>query len=143
MTPDETTLVRQSYDIAKTMSGQLAGRFYQRLFETSPEIAPLFGDTNMTSQAHKLMATLTLMVSSLKYPDVLLSASGELAERHVNYGVKPEHYAPVGDALIWALERSLGPEFDAETKAAWQSIYATISSAMIEAAYGTEIEAAE
>jgi hemoglobin-like flavoprotein len=39
--------------------------------------------------------------------------------KHVSYGVKPEHYAPVGVALLWTLERGLGTEWTPDLAAAW------------------------
>jgi len=41
------------------------------------------------------------------------------AMKHVSYGVKPEHYAPVGVALLWTLERGLGTEWTPDLAAAW------------------------
>ena len=61
----------------------------------------------------------------------------ELAIRHVDYGVRPEHYAPVGAALIWVMERSLGDDFTDEVRAAWLAVYDALSGLMIEAAYGS------
>jgi hemoglobin-like flavoprotein len=31
----------------------------------------------------------------------------KLAQRHVSYGVKPDHYRVVGEALLWTLEKGL------------------------------------
>ncbi len=58
-----------------------------------------------------------------------------LAVRHVKYGVKPEHYAPVGAALIWTLEQGLKHDFTPKVQEAWTAAYNTLSSAMIVAAY--------
>ncbi|QHQ36860.1 globin domain-containing protein [Algicella marina] len=147
MTPDQRILVRQSFDFIRPMSHQAAGLFYQRLFEIAPEVAPLFAESDMKSQGHRMMAALNLIAHSLDEPTVLIPIARELAQRHVGYGVRPEHYQPVGEALIWALETGLGPNFDTETKAAWAAAYGALSDAMIAAAYGpdgkTGIEAAE
>ena len=81
------------------------------------------------------MTTLGLAVNGLKDLDSILPAVRKLAVRHVGYGVKPEHYAPVGEALIWTLQRGLGAGFTDEVRDAWLSAYGALSGAMIAAAY--------
>ena len=66
----------------------------------------------------------------------VLPAAGALAKRHVDYGVKPDQYAPVGAALLWTLEQGLGPKWVPETAAAWTKAFTTLSSFMIAVAYG-------
>jgi methyl-accepting chemotaxis protein len=55
----------------------------------------------------------------------------DLAERHVSYNVKAEHYGTVGLALVATLERTLGSQFDAPTKAAWVELWSLICTVMI------------
>ena len=43
------------------------------------------------------------------------------------------HYATMGEALIWTLEKG-GDAFSKADKKAWTEIYATLASIMIEAA---------
>jgi nitric oxide dioxygenase len=109
--------------------------FYGRLFEIAPEVKPMFrGD--MKEQGRKLMATLAVVVNGLANLAAILPAASALAQRHVGYGVKPGHYAPVGEALLWTLETGLGPEWTPELAAAWTAAYTTLSQFMIGEAYG-------
>jgi len=48
--------------------------------------------------------------------------------------VGPEHYAPVGAALVWIMERSLGGDFTDEVSSAWFAVYDALSNLMIDAA---------
>jgi hemoglobin-like flavoprotein len=57
-----------------------------------------------------------------------------LGRRHVNYGVRDEHYEKVGQALIWMLENLLGDAFTAEARLAWTELYSTVAEAMKKAA---------
>jgi hemoglobin-like flavoprotein len=77
------------------------------------------------------MATLAVVVNGLSNLDATLPAASALAKRHVAYGVKPAHYAPVGEALLWTLERGLGANWTEELAAAWG-----LSEYMIGEAYG-------
>ncbi len=52
------------------------------------------------------------------------------------YGVEPEHYQPVGGALLWTLEKGLGDRLE---QARWptpgRQAYTTLSGFMISEAY--------
>jgi hemoglobin-like flavoprotein len=135
MTPAQVKSIQDSFAKVAPISEQAAALFYGRLFEIAPEARPLFkGD--MTEQGRKLMATLAVVVDGLSNLDAVLPAASALAKRHVAYGVKPDHYAPVGEALLWTLERGLGSAWTQELAAAWAAAYTTLSQFMIGEAYG-------
>jgi nitric oxide dioxygenase len=135
MTPAQVELIQGSFAKVAPISEQAAALFYGRLFEIAPEARPLFrGD--MDEQGRKLMATLAVVVNGLSNLDAMLPAASALAKRHVAYGVTPDHYAPVGEALIWTLERGLGAGWTQELAAAWVAAYTTLSQFMIAEAYG-------
>ena len=135
MTPDQIKLVQQSFAQVAPIADQAAVMFYDRLFEIAPQVKPLF-PSDMTEQRKKLMMTLATVIGSLNdLPSVLPMASG-LAKRHVGYGVKAEHYGSVGDALLWTLERGLGPAWTADLAKAWTTTYTTLSGYMVKEAYG-------
>lgn len=135
MTPEQVALVQQSFAKVAPIAEQAAALFYGRLFEVAPQVKPLFkGD--MTEQGRKLMATLAVVVNGLKNLEAILPAASALAKRHTAYGVRPEHYAPVGASLLWTLERGLGPTWSPELAAAWTAAYTTLADFMIAEAYG-------
>jgi nitric oxide dioxygenase len=137
MTPIQIDLVQSSFAKVSPIADTAAALFYGRLFEIAPELKPLFqGD--MAEQGHKLMMTLGVVVNGLKNMDAILPAAKALAIRHVGYGVKAADYAPVGEALIWTLDKGLGPDFTAEVKNAWLAAYGALSGVMIAEAYGEQ-----
>jgi hemoglobin-like flavoprotein len=128
-------LVRESFVKVVSIAEQAAQLFYDRLFEIAPEVRPMFkGD--IASQGRKLMTTLAVVVGSLEDLASIMPSVESLAVKHVSYGVKAAHYEQVGAALLWTLEKGLGPDFTSETKAAWAQTYGALSDAMIAAAYG-------
>jgi nitric oxide dioxygenase len=140
MTPAQVKLVQDSFAKVAPISEQAASLFYGHLFEIAPEVKPLFkGD--MAEQGRKLMATLAVVVNGLANLDTVLPAASALARRHTDYGVKPGHYAPVGEALLWTLERGLGAGWTQDVAAAWAAAYATLSQFMIGEAYGRPVAA--
>jgi nitric oxide dioxygenase len=130
MTPQQITLVQGSFAKVAPIADDAATLFYGRLFEIAPEVKPLFR-SDMREQGRKLMTTLGMVVNGLSDLDELLPAVTTLALKHVGYGVTPEHYRPVGEALIWTLEQGLGEAFTAETRTAWLTAYGALSGAMI------------
>ncbi len=141
MTPEQVSLIQASFAKVAPISEQAAAMFYGRLFEIAPEVKPLFR-ADMAEQGRKLMATLAVVVNGLTNLQSILPAASALATRHVGYGVKAEHYAPVGAALLWTLERGLGAAWTPQLAEAWTAVYTTLSGYMIGEAYGRS-EAAE
>lgn len=135
MTPDQIALIQQSFGKVAPIAQQAASLFYGRLFEIAPEVKPMFR-SDMTEQGRKLMATLAVVVGGLSKLDTVLPAASMLAKKHVAYGVTPQHYQPVGAALLWTLEQGLGPDWTPELAEAWTAAYTTLSGFMIEEAYG-------
>ncbi|HML10616.1 MAG TPA: globin family protein [Stellaceae bacterium] len=134
MTPQQVALVQASFAKVAPIAEQAAALFYDRLFETVPQTRTLFhGD--MTLQRQKLMGAITTVVTNLDNLGAVVPVARELAKRHVGYGVRPEHYAPVGAALLWTLEQGLGSDFTPEVGAAWAEAYGALSGVMIAAAY--------
>lgn len=134
MSPEDIERVQSSFAKVAPIADAAAGLFYGRLFEIAPEVKPLFkGD--IAEQGRKLMATLGVVVKGLSNLEQILPAARGLAVRHVAYGIRPEHYTPVGQALLWTLEQGLGDAFTGETRQAWTGAYTALSGAMIAAAY--------
>src|ERR1700741_2416195 len=125
MTPDQVTLVQQSFAKVAPISEQAAVLFYDRLFEIAPQVRAMF-PSDMTEQRRKLMATLAIVVNGLSNLELVLPAAASLATRHVAYGAKAEHYPVVGSALLWTLEKGLGPDWTPAVAEAWTAAYATL-----------------
>jgi hemoglobin-like flavoprotein len=135
MTPDQVTLVQQSFARVAPISETAAVLFYDRLFEIAPSVAPMF-PADMKEQRKKLMTTLAVVVGGLSNLETVLPAASALAKRHVSYGAKAEHYPVVGAALLWTLEKGLGDGWTPDVAAAWTAAYGTLSGYMISEAYG-------
>ena len=73
---------------------------------------------------------LRFAVTNLHQLDTILPAVKALGERHKGYGVTADHYAPVGAALLWTLEKGLGADFTPETKEAWTAAYTALAGVM-------------
>jgi nitric oxide dioxygenase len=132
MTPQQIALVQVSFAKVVPIAGTAADLFYGRLFEIAPEIRALF-PRDLTEQKKKLMAMLAMAVTGLSRFESLVPAVRALGERHAGYGVKVEHFTPVGAALLWTLAQGLGEEFTPQVEDAWATAYGLLSQAMIDA----------
>src|SRR5215470_3601957 len=118
LTEEQKKLVRASIHRAERMAEVVGLTFYQRLFELDPKLRPLF-QHNIQEQSKKLMATLKMVVDGLDYSHELVASFRSLGRRHVQYGVKEQHYDTVGEALLWALSKALGSDFTPAARTAW------------------------
>ena len=133
MTPEQTMLVKTSWNKVVPIKEQAATLFYAKLFELDPTLKPMFkGD--MAEQGRKLTAMINTAVNGLDRLEVIVPAVQDLGKRHVAYGVTDKHYDTVGAALVWTLEQGLGAEFTAEVKEAWVKVYGLLATTMKQAA---------
>jgi hemoglobin-like flavoprotein len=133
VTKEQVALVQNSFAAIAPIADDAAALFYRRLFELDPSLQAMFkGD--MTEQRKKLMHMLTLAVKGLNRLEQLVPVVEDLGRRHVGYGVEDRHYETVGAALLWTLEKGLGPAFTPETKEAWVTVYGLLATTMKSAA---------
>lgn len=134
MNNHQIALVKKTFGLVATIPAETVGDlFYNRLFEISPEIRPMFERTSLPEQSRKLISMLAYVVGKLDNLSSIIDEVAKLAQRHVKYGVEPKHYQPVGAALLWTLEKGLGENWNEEVKEAWIRCYSTLSGAMIQA----------
>ena len=127
--PAQVAELRRSWQLVAPLADEAAQLFYARLFELDPSLRVLF-HTEPTVQRRKLMDALSFIVTYADRPDDLLPMLAALGERHVAYGVRPEHYATVGEALLWTLDEGLGALRTTEARDAWVATYEFVATAM-------------
>jgi hemoglobin-like flavoprotein len=129
VTIEQKLLIRKSFQTVERARIVAALIFYRRLFEIEPRLRPLF-KSDIESQAQKLMDMLSASLGMLEKPELLTAELESLGARHVGYGVRDEHYAIVGRALLDMLDQVLVDDFTPETRAAWTELYRVISETM-------------
>jgi len=129
MTPHQIQLVQSTYSAVKPIAATAAELFYTRLFTLDPALRPLFKG-EMHKQGQMLMSMIGSAVQGLSNLERLVPIVRQLGARHVGYGVRTEHYAVVGSALLWTLERGLGEAYTPEVNEAWASAYSLLADVM-------------
>jgi len=133
MRPNQIQLVQQSWTRIQPIAEPAAVLFYQRLFELDPSLRAMF-KRDMKEQGRLLMQMIAVAVKSLSDLERLIPAVQALGRRHSGYGVTEQHYATVGEALLWTLEKGLGEAFDDQMREAWTAAYVTLAQTMHAAA---------
>jgi hemoglobin-like flavoprotein len=131
---NQIRLLEDSFEQIKPQAMAFSECFHRHLFQTHPEIEPMFADVSLELQEKKLVASLALIVENLHNAEALAHALQGLGAYHVTKGTLAEHYPYVGKALLQAFEEFLGDDWTPEVAAAWMGAYRTISDIMLEGA---------
>ena len=131
MTNEQVKAIKKSWCIFRCISPVIVGDLvYSKLFADNPALRKMF-PKNMEEQHKKLIDMLSAIIMRLDNLEVLNDYIVAMAQRHVQYGVKPAHYKLVGSALLWTLEKGLGKDWNEEIKLAWQTCYNLLANTMI------------
>lgn len=129
MSPEQVHLIRKSFAELSRHEHIAALVFYRRLFEIDPNLQRLFkGD--IEEQSRKLVEMLGVLIAMLERPLGLELELKAMGLRHAGYGVKDEHYAMVGRALLDMLAETLDRGFTPEVREAWTALYGAVETVM-------------
>ncbi|RYY05341.1 MAG: hemin receptor [Alphaproteobacteria bacterium] len=131
LTRDQVHLIRASYAQISQQAPAYADLFYHRLLHKHPFARAVFPD-DLRHQSDVFRSTLDAMVERVDDLAALLPGLAALGRRHVGYGVKPSHYAPVGEVLIDTFAELLGEHFTHHMRQAWEALYEDVSTVMLD-----------
>jgi NAD(P)H-flavin reductase/hemoglobin-like flavoprotein len=110
---------------------------YSYLFLRYPHIQDLF-PTSMGAQRVRFAKALIWVVSHVDRLDELVPYLQALARDHRKFGVRPEHFGPVGEALLATIRYFLAGDFTPAVHAQWAAAYEVITNVMTTAAADAE-----
>ncbi|MCA9300010.1 MAG: hypothetical protein KDA28_13145 [Phycisphaerales bacterium] len=122
--------LRTSFAMLRERGHVLGTTFYARLFDSNPELRPLF-TSDLEAQARKLVDALEAVVRNLEAPEANQAMLADLGRRHVAYGARPEHYEVVARLLVESMAEVLGSDIDARTLDEWRQAIDLVSRQMI------------
>jgi len=129
ITDTQISLVQSSFRHVLPIADAAGLLFYERVFTLAPGTRALFDD-DIVPQAERTMAALKTAVDGLGDLDIVGPFLVRLGARHVRYGVRPEHFDVVGEALLWTLEQGLGERFTPAVRDAWVAAWGVVAGAM-------------
>lgn len=136
MDAHKIALVQKSFEKVAALGMKAAEIFYAELFSIDPSLREMF-PADLKEQQKKLLMTLAFAVRSLNAPEKIAAPIERLAVKHLDYGVQPEHYTYVGNALMRTLKKGLGADFTPELFDAWVDTFRMLAQIMKKAAYGS------
>jgi hemoglobin-like flavoprotein len=104
--------------------------FYAQLFFDHPEMRDLFG-ADMAAQRAKLTETLDLVVAGADNLEAVVPKLRKLGRMHRRFGVTPDMYPAVGQALVATFARFLGEHWTREAAQTWVDAYGLVSGVMV------------
>jgi hypothetical protein len=90
----------------------------------------LYESPRFKEHAVSVLTTVGTAVAGLQDLPALVPVLQDLGTKHVKYGVEPQHYDIVGQALFETLAMGLGAAFTPEVRAAWECVYALVATTM-------------
>jgi nitric oxide dioxygenase len=134
MTPHAIEIIRSGLKALARDPDGFETEFYATLFKRAPNLHPVF-TSDLRRDGRKLVVMLTLALNSLESRTTILGIVEALARRHGHLGIKPAHFAVVGQALLETLARRLGPDFSDDASETWRDAYVAFSETLMAAAY--------
>lgn len=103
--------------------------FYRLLFQTNPEVMPLFGRTDMDSLTGHLMQTIVFLIRSLEMGQDVVHNVRELGRIHTMMRVPADAYAKITHPLLTVLQQRV-PDFGAGQARAWSLLLNRVSKVL-------------
>ncbi len=130
MSPYEISLVRASFEQLAPVADQAAALFYARVFELEPALRERFSG-DMQDHGRKLVALLGATVAELDRADTLVPVVRSLGLQIPGPRVTEWQCANVGLALLWTLEKCLGPRFTPAVRDAWSGTCSLLANILV------------
>lgn len=133
---DKTTgdRLRQSWETVMAGGAEVGLHLYGQIPELGPELQDLFTRVNLDEQTELFVGTLQFIVMNYERRALVERTLLELGRRHVQYGVRPEHYGLFGEVFLRALKRASGNRWNLETELLWRTVYEDIADVMAQGA---------
>lgn len=120
LSPETIAIVKSTAPALQQHGVAITTRMYERLF-ADPDIKELFDQAAQESgeQPKRLAAAILAYAKNIDNLGALNAAVERMVARHVETGVRPEHYPAVAKALLPAIKDVLGDAVNDEVLDAW------------------------
>lgn len=123
------SLIQTSWQKMVPRREDIIQRFFRRLFETSPELEPLFSK-DLHTQSRQFAGMLNLIINGIDQMDTIAPSLDTLGKTHRSYGITREQIKVMEDVLIDTFSQELGNAFTPELEMAWRESYNAITANM-------------
>ena len=132
LTPETVAIVKATGPALQRHGVAITTRMYERLF-VDEDIRAMFDQAAQESgeQPRRLAAAILGYAQNIEQLEALGPAVERMVQRHVETGVKAEHYPYVANALLPAIRDVLGEAATDEVLAAWGEAYWFLADILI------------
>ena len=127
---EQQRLLEESYELALLRDPDFPRLFYDILFRRWPSTQALFKSNSLNAQRTMLSKALLAAVDHLEDEAWLSEHLEPLGRGHLAYGVTPEMYDGVGEALVESIAEVCEDDWTEAHARAWTDAYARITRAM-------------
>ena len=119
MTPQQITLIKQSWRSFRQVDPTILGDlFYSYLIKENPSVKSIF-KYSLQKQSKLLMDFMNNIIVHLEKIDEMKSDFKEMSKLYAEYGILPQHYHLIKDALLWTMQQGLNNDWNKEVENAW------------------------
>ncbi len=129
----DTVRLKASWARVGAHGDRVAQYFYSLLFVARPELRTMF-PVSMASQRDRLVGALGRVLSHVDDVGPVVPFVQGLGRDHRKFGVQPEHFPMVGQALLETLAYFEGDAWTPELAADWTAAYQLVAGVMVESA---------
>lgn len=130
---DTVSAIKASAPALAIHGTEIVRQMYTKLFE-QPAIRDLFNQSHQQGaepQVQALALAVLAYARNIDKPSVLAQAVERVAQKHIGFGIQPEHYPAVGQALLGALQQVLGQAATPTLVAAWGKGYSFLADILM------------
>jgi len=134
LAPETIAIVKSTAPVLRGHGLAITTRMYERLFENKA-IEAMFDRAAQESgeQPKRLAAAILAYAENIDRLEALTPAVGRMVARHVETGVKAEHYPFVAEALLPAIRDVVGAAATDQVLDAWGQAYWFLADLLIAA----------
>ncbi len=126
--------LRSSLELVVSRQPHVTRRFYEILYTRYPSVQSLFRRNAPEQQQKMLQEAIVAVVDHVEDATWLTTTLRGMGSKHVEYGVRPEMYAWVGECLVATLAEIAGADWSPRIEKAWVDAYGAITGLMLEGA---------
>lgn len=132
---DQNTIeiIKSTVPALKAHGLDITTHFYKTMFTNNPEVKDFFDMEKQENGEQPKALAMTVLAAAQNIDNLgsLLPVVQKIGARHVELGIKPEHYPIVGQNLLIAIKDVLGDAATDEVMNAWAQAYGEIADVFI------------
>ncbi|MGS2719984.1 globin domain-containing protein [Paraglaciecola aestuariivivens] len=130
LTSQEASAIKASFKLLLVRKVNLAGSFYDMLFELAPLIKPMFKNKSPNLEVH-FNSLIESVVENIDNFAQIQTQLFDLGQMHKSFGVEESQFSVVKSALLLSIQYQLKQDCTELTLTAWAKYYDIIAQTMI------------